>query len=567
MKLPSVVIWIAAFILSSSSAGAQPDSDSLEWATWGHPRNFLIRFQREAQDTTRLEGRFEVSYQGREVMDGQFEHSKKTGDWKFYHPENGLLAAEGNYVGGQPHGQWKYYRNDGNLKSVRHFYYGEPRRITTSYYAGGNPRAEVLYDASGRLQQLTYFYDNGDTALQRTINHEVTPLEVDHRSFYKRGPRFEEYSFRIAGDVTFSTDFSNPLSVYSLTDPEFDALLATDGVMLNGSFRRFHSSGYLWEHLYFVNDTLDACYASNNQWGTPQDRGDFRAGSGKLIRYHRDNDTARVEHYKNGLRHGEARYFKEGGQLLARGNFSQGKPEGEWRFYDRDGRVHETHHFIAPDTIEVSALRKSNFEDRKGRYVGLLKEGRWVYFDFYGDTASVENYRNGLRDGPYRSYLQGAIHQRGTYRENLPTRTWNTFNNQGRISWQDSLPDITSSGKFNTGSRYQLYFPLSSSFRFTPTLNTSQLLPLMEEPFVRIIDGRPHEVTMRAGRDDGEAVFALMVEATGHVVGLEMVRFNRPEFYYTGLFALQQIPYLSPATLEGVPIKSIQLISFYFTPL
>lgn len=560
-----LVLW--SILLLSGPAGAQPVADSLEWATWGHPRGFLIHFQREKRDTTKLEGRFEVAYTGREVMSGQFTESKKTGFWQFYHPENGLLSAEGHYVSGQPHGDWRYYRIDGQLKSSKTYAFGEPREISRSYYDGGSLRAEVLYDDQGRPVQLTYFYDNGDTAMQRTINHDNSPVEITHRSFYKRGPRFEEYRFSIASEATFTTDYSNPFVLFTLTDPEYDALLHEKGIVFNGSFRRYHSSGYLWEHLYFVNDTLDACYAINNQWGTPQDRGTFRSGTGSLVRYHRDNDTARVEHYTNGLRNGEARYYNEGGQLLASGSFRAGHPKGDWRFYDRDGRVRETHHFISSDSIEISATQRSNFPDLKGLYVNRMKESQWINFDFYGDTASVENYHRGLREGSYRSYLQGALHQQGFYRENIPTGEWVTYNNQGRISWRDSLPEVTSSGKFTNGAFYELFFPLSSSFRFSPILHTACVLPLQEEPFVRFIDGQPFEVTLKAGRDDGEAVFALHVEPTGHVVGLDMVRFNHPEFYLTGLFTLQQIPYLSPATLEGVPIKSIQLISFYFTPL
>lgn len=568
-----VIASIALFWFFAFPVAAQLTADSLEWAEWGDPERFLIRFQRSKADTTLLHGRFTVRFQGNTVIDGSFKRNRKAGEWSFFDPETGARSASGNYLGGMQHETWTYASNEGTPRAEKTFYFGDLQGPAKSYYTNGNLRATFRHLNENKLSSLVYFYPNGDTAVYRSFNTDTHPWRAQHRSFYRKGPRYENYSYLI--DTTSSTRWItalDPVVHFFCSSPLDDALLPDALLSLDGTYRKYHSTGYQWELFAYVRDTLDAVFSVNNQWGEPVDYGGYglrpnAPASGALIRYHATGDTASVEHYVKGVRQGAARYYDENERKLAKGYFTDGYPSGEWTFYDRDSRPQAIHRFVGRDSIFVEVTRRNDIRDSEGLYVNRLKEGTWVTYDFYGDTAEVSSFTGGMRDGAFRSYLNGARRKSGYYRENVRTGLWATYNNFGKVSWSDTLPDVRTSGKYGSAAFYELSFPVRSTFDHRTFYETAQLLPIFNEPFLRIIDGKAYNVTMQAGRDDGEAVFALYVEDTGHVVGLESVKFNRDEWYKTGLLALQQIPYLKPASLQGVPKRSIQLISFYFEPL
>lgn len=569
LKIFASIFFILSF---AACAIGQSWADSLEWAEWGDPERFIIRFQRSKKDTTLLHGDFKVKFAGRVVIDGQFRRNRKSGRWQFFNPESGEQSAEGLYVGGMQHEDWIYATNAGTPRAEKRFYYGGLRGSARSYYTNGNKRAELQHRNDSVLSTLSFFYPNGDTAVHRTFTTDRLPWKAQHRSYYRNGPQYEDYSYRITPGSVPIDERIDPIALLFCSSPERDVRLPTSLLAYDGTYRKYHSTGYPWEFFTFVNDTLDAVFTMQNQWGKPVNYGDFgmkpnRPASGRLIRYHATGDTASIEAYRNGVLHGAAQYYDENRRKLATGSFDNGYPSGEWTFYDRDSRPEAYHQFIGRDSIQVEAVRRNAIRDSEGTYVNLLKQGAWITYDFYGDTAEVATFSAGLRNGPYRSYLNGARQKSGRYKDNVRTGFWATYNNAGRISWSDTIPPVRSSGKYGLAAFYALDLPVHSRFDHTVTLEPARLLSAFNEPFLRIIDGKAYNVTMQAGRDDGEAVFALYVEDTGHVIGLESVKFNREAWYKTGLLALQQMPYLRPASLEGIPKRSIQLISFYFEEL
>lgn len=115
---------------------------------------------------------------------------------------------------------------------------------------------------------------------------------------------------------------------------------------------------------------------------------------------------------ENGRRQGLWIRHPENGQMGFKGFYKDGLPNGEFVYFDAQGRT------LA-----------------KGCYVNKKKDGKWQYFNVIDDSPLlVETYKSGVLDGLYEEYYpNGTIKVRGKYTAGTRTGKWETFDPEGNV--------------------------------------------------------------------------------------------------------------------------------------
>lgn len=564
------------FLLSLTMLTAPPDT--IEWGSWGSPELFLMRFQRSTNDSTILHGDYEVTFAGRLLIKGALNRSLKHGVWEHYHPVSRRLMAVGLYSYGVREGTWEYYNTDGSLRATKVFERGRPTETQTAYARDGQKRIELGYDAQGLIDDITLYYPNGDTLMRRTcVNSEGCISRCVNRSYYFKGPRFENYSYtldrcnqEVEDGLRRGDDY---LSSFFMLDPGRDTYLARNIVRYDGAYRKYHNNGRLWEQHYYEDGRLINVLATYNRGGRVRDGGTITEGTGALFRYSAKGDTARVEYYVDGLRNGPARYYEPRNRKRAEGFYENNQPSGRWKLRGQDQRVRVLIDFLSPDSAQSTGVRRTQIKGHEGMYVDFMRQGKWVFYDFYGDTASIEYYDKGLLNGPFRLFNNGTIERSGAFKDGVPDGEWLTYNRSGKVTWQEVYDASEGDGDIAPAYRLELDYPIHDRFRdaersFEPELLEARLLPdYTSIPWEGNIDGRRTFMSAVAGRSDGAVIFAVDVEDTGHIYNIECVKSSRSEYYTAAADFLGMMPFMFPSVYAGLPRNSRQVISFYFTEI
>lgn len=557
------------FALLSFCAAAQ-DADTLEWATFGSSAYFQWRFQRSVNDTTLLHGSFMIDYRGNPLVRGNMEQNRKSGTWEHFDPNTGKLTAKGYYYAGERKGTWRFYFMEGHLRAEKEYLDQEDFKGVgnrRSFYDNQKLRSEIIGRGEVDINSLSYFNYLGDTTWTR-VRDPKNPNRYYHQSYYDKGGPFERYSLLLLPEVELVQKFLREGRCYASEVLACNPL-AVDGISrrlmtLDGNYRRYHDSGRLKEQRVYERGKLINVFQSSNSYGTPVDRGSFYEGTGSLILYGRVMDTARVEHYRDGLLDGPVRYLEDGNRERMRGQFKQGQPNGQWQLRGADLKVVETHDYLSGDSVLNKRTWRKRFQGHEGYNVGLLREGRWIEFDFYGDTANVIHYRNGLPHGPYREFRRGSFFKSGQFKHGVRDGLWQTYNARGKVTWADTLDARVFSHDFGPNNQLSDDYPVSAAPHFNPQWRAASLPPFLIQPPLELIRGRRYDVQISQGGFTGDVIFAIDVEDSGHIVGIECLKFSHVAYYDSALRILQTIPFAYPASFEGLPVNSRLIVAFSF---
>jgi len=61
--------------------------------------------------------------------------------------------------------------------------------------------------------------------------------------------------------------------------------------------------------------------------------------TGKCITHHKNSVIRSIQNYKNGLDHGQWKFYHDNEKLHTIGSFNNGKKIGEWKYYHKNGKI------------------------------------------------------------------------------------------------------------------------------------------------------------------------------------------------------------------------------------
>lgn len=564
-----LLVFLSVFL---AAFHCQAQQDSLEWAKWGIPDSFHMEFQRLARDTTVLQGTFLAYYKDHVIIKGQFNESRKSGHWQHFSLYTDTLRAEGSFENGVPVGEWRHYHLNGVLKSVKQFTNGSKKGEQLSFYKTGKERFKALYRNSAQITELTAFYPSGDTALKRTFDFTIEPFKGTHISYYNRGPVFETYTFEIDPGhpnllQLLKENFSLEKHIY-LNTSGMKQRYPAPYMYFDGSYRKSHYSGYRWEHFVYSKGKIINVLQGLNQWGSPQqqlfDEADNRF---TLIRYQSTGDTLSIESYVDGALNGQSAYYESLNRKTWSGEFSQGMPVGEWKRYDLNLFPYQSVFFFNADSLRIRTVRKEGILEMEQFIANNHLQGTSTLYDYYGEVDRVIHYVDGVPDGKYIEYRKERPLKAGMYQYGIKKGVWETFNPRGKVTWSEEFEGIVCNETLAPISPFHISSIESSAYKYSPVFLPPELHTSFQTPFVQNIDGKPYSIRMSTGLNFGDVVFNVTVEDTGHVVRIECIGAGKEAYYQIALSILQQMPFMFPAYIEGMPETTECLISFNFNRL
>ena len=149
---------------------------------------------------------------------------------------------------------------------------------------------------------------------------------------------------------------------------------------------------------------------------------------------------------KEGRRQGVWRLYDDDGNLKFTGEYYNGKPVSDFKFYYPSGKLKAL--IINLDSGRI-AYAKNYFTDGKlmaeGKYVNQKKDSIWSYYsEFDGTLSAEEYYKDAMKEGIWRTYYpEGQVAEEITYVGDKKNGPWIQYFTDGKIKlkalYQDDL--------------------------------------------------------------------------------------------------------------------------------
>jgi len=362
---------------------------------------------------------------------GRVENEVIVGPWQLFN-STGRLTAKGVFnAKGKREGMWEFYNEQGNLSETAEYLNGEVsgknivyfdngrKKIVTTYKNDELDGEYLLYNRNGALKQKKYFKEGKLEGVYETF-HDVGAELLESKALYENGNIKERYiEYYANGAVDSEVNFKNgeahgrEIEYHPNGTPSTD-LISKNGYA-NGYYKTFHANG----SPKWVGQTTEGSYSGD--WQT---------------------------FYHNGTLQSEYRYD------------DKGKLDGDYNYYDTDGKLHYTFEYRrgeilaykyydkAGDLIEENRKKGGEFYYRGyspyGKVIteGLYdikggKKGVWKYYTTHGVLTDEGNYEDDKAVGAYKTYhSNGKIASVSQYQKDTLSGYYLAYHANGQIKTQ-----------------------------------------------------------------------------------------------------------------------------------
>jgi antitoxin component YwqK of YwqJK toxin-antitoxin module len=273
-------------------------------------------------------------------------------------------SSEGVIEKEEREGEWKFYFENGAPKSIEYYLNGKKDGVSISFHSNGEKESETYYHLDvaqgyfkkynefGVVIQDGYYLDDQFHGPMRNFYPDGT---LKTNQFYWKGSlNGSRYDYFPNGKI--SKEFRHKYGIFmgALSANEKGELvyssMLSDG---NGDYRLYHTNGSVALEGKIKYSSLD----------------------GTVYNYDPNHNLESIDHYQNADLDGHYEWKKRG-RIIREGNYSLGKQEGKWSYYQMDGKLSHT----------------AMFSDD-------VRNGEYKVFYPNGGVHQVRNYKNDDRHG------------------------------------------------------------------------------------------------------------------------------------------------------------------------
>lgn len=136
----------------------------------------------------------------------------------------------------------------------------------------------------------------------------------------------------------------------------------------------------------------------------------------------------------NGLKQGVWEKKNEAGKLVYTGAFKDGKPEGEFVYYDSTGKIKAKSVYTENGTNAFTVIYRNDKKASEGLYINEKKQGIWKFYNNDQVLLAEEVYENGVPEGIWKTYYaNGAILEEMPYKNGVKEGNWKQYFYDGPI--------------------------------------------------------------------------------------------------------------------------------------
>ncbi len=411
------------------------------------------------------------------AIGGSYKDGKLDGAWKRSYP-GGALAEEGTYVAGMRDGTWRQHAADGSL-------------LGEYTLKGGTGKATLWYDDGPLYSETVMRKGMPHGAL--TVRNRDGSVAISAKVF---GGRFDgkhvvgaKNSLRI--EETFSRGVrQGPRQIW-----QFWALLI--------------------DETYDNRGKLDGGFTIWRDKKVPRVQGTYDHGKrvGTWVWSDRLNHREREGDYVAGKKSGTWNEYLET-KLIFTGSYTDGKPDGEFIYYDRSGAelgrfritggngtmvTFHNNRKPATKTRVSGGLMNGKYEELttrgkplvEGGYASDRKHGLWREWNDAGVLLSEIRWKRGKLDGVLKKYVDGKLSLEASYKDGKAEGAYTEY--------RDGKPSLT--GQFAADRRIGTWTMTAAdgSVALTATYKDG----VLDGPWREVVAGTVVEGTLVAGRRSG----------------------------------------------------------------
>lgn len=408
----------------------------------------------QKNDTTFKNGFQKFIYPGGKLSsEGLIREGKPDGYWKSYY-ENGNLKSEGNRKDFELDSVWKFYNEAGKLILEINYKKGKKNGIRTSYldketirenykndikdgytryyYSDGRLKLEVPF-VKGTEQGFGKEYAADGTIITLTEYKKgfiVDRLRINRKDknnlkqgkwflFYDNGNIKQEGTYLDDQKDGYFKDYTESGDLLRITKYVMGELLPDAAEIAKLQVRNeYYPDGKIKVSAMYRNDIAEGIRREYKPDGTIE----------KSVMYHNGIITGEGSMLDDGNKDGHWKEFFADGTLKSEGNYSDGKPVGDWKYFHLNRKTEQIGKFNKQGKPE--GIWKWFYEDgkllREENYRNGLRDGLLSEYDEDGKLVQEGEFVNGEEDGPW-FYLTGDDYVKGNYRDGLRTGMWCTY--------------------------------------------------------------------------------------------------------------------------------------------
>lgn len=359
---------------------------------------------------------------------GQFDdEGEPTGVWEWYSSNNGILAERTSFKEGKLNGKRELYYDNGSLKEVAEFKDDLLDGSYTTYNISGGKNEEGQF-TMGKLDGVAKnYFPSGKLKIESSFKEGK--IDKEQKLYFSDGSlsRITTWAMGVLSG-TFKDYYSNnkilsegkyqdgfPVGAWKYY--HFNGKLSQEGEfaekgLRSGKWKGFHSNGAIeTEATYNKKGELNGDLIIYDEDGVKYKHDEYKNGDLVRIRYYNKKGELLEDQKALGKRISLIDYYPIGVKR-AEGELVNGKKEGEWKFFDREGGwLREKYMYAAGEANGESTIYFAN-----------------------GKVSVKCEFKNDERHGYFKSfYNNGQMYQEGWYQSGKQEGEWIQYNYKGVI--------------------------------------------------------------------------------------------------------------------------------------
>mgnify|MGYP006281872019 CR=1 FL=1 len=312
----------------------------------------------------------------------------KQGVWKEFY-ENGNLKNEMTYRDGMLHGYYKEYNDKGILTST--MLYDKGKIVEEDIDDDPEIDIENRYDSEGNLI-FSGPYKKG------------TPIGI-HREYNRDG------------------SVKNAIIYNDQGDKVSEGIVTTDG-RRSGKWINYYDDGKIREEGEYNNNSKTGTWKFYDRDGNTVQTGTYRGGrpEGLWQWYYKSGVILREEEYYQGKRDGNFTEYSQDGEIISQGKYLDGEKNGSWIVTIGDHREEGNYIIGLKDGMWRYWDNEENLLYR-GEYVQGNPDGYHFHYYSNGRIKEEQYYDMGLKHRTWKKYSEeGILEMTITYKDDAEVR-------------------------------------------------------------------------------------------------------------------------------------------------
>ena len=280
---------------------------------------------------------FPLKLASQDVVNQLDDDGKRHGVWRKYFDKTKELRYEGQFNHGKEIGVFKFYRlNKGKsvLSATKTFNESDNKADVKFLSSKGKLISEGVMDGKHYIGKWVYYHNKVDAIM--TIEHYNDNGELDGERlvYYPDGTTAEKANYnngKLEGKSLWFAKNGNVLKAFLYKNDELHGISkyydADGNLQAEGAYKNGLKEG-VWTH--YENTKLSKTLNYKN--GKLEGKITWYTANGKVLK-----DLL----YEKGLLHGFAKYYDESGNIESEGTYVKGVKDGSWSYYE-NGKLLKT---------------------------------------------------------------------------------------------------------------------------------------------------------------------------------------------------------------------------------